>query len=743
MRTRKHIAFIVTIAMIISLLAIGSLAGTTVGGLNLSGRPDDSGPGWSWQSDSRTLTLDGLVLAEDSGTGIYLPDDSTIIIAEGSENMVSAANGHGIWSEGRLTIQGSGALSIEAMYSGINAETSLDINDLAMLFVDAGGDGLIIGSLFLFTEIDTDDSSNDPEQYLTISNTDAVEISAGYSGIIVRGRTDITGVGILEINPDNYGFSTDDDISISECGSVIIDAGMGGIYLQGDLLIEQVDLLDISAENGSGIWVSGIYDYGYPVGVFSLENNDPVNGQEMTGGNISLVEITELEISSEYEYGIYADGDVWMSDIGLAEISGSYVGIISDERSIIADGIASLTVNALSTYGVALMAWQSIGLENIANLVINSSATGLQSTEIDISGIGSMSLTGEVGILAQPGFRLRAATAEPDTDEDDLFSDIYINLSNIDQADFQNDYIGLASFGGITIEGCGDLSIDAAIGEPFAPEGILPAAIMALNDSIRIRNSTVHAKGHYFGILTGIVYTDMEVDVYDINGNGPPEMIFAGGDIIISRSFVIAEADPEIGYAAIFAGDNLEAGDEGKSRILIDDASVIEPEVYFILDVDIDDTNSQSITSLAIELITAWAQAANYVEIAVDTYTVTYDANGGEGTLADPGSPYYVGDTVTVLDGTFTLAGHEFASWNTAADGSGTMYLPGDTFVIDSDIVLFAQYTEVEDEDEEEDEDIIPIPVTADPTGNLAPILLLLIVTAFAFKNNRKSKHYR
>ena len=36
------------------------------------------------------------------------------------------------------------------------------------------------------------------------------------------------------------------------------------------------------------------------------------------------------------------------------------------------------------------------------------------------------------------------------------------------------------------------------------------------------------------------------------------------------------------------------------------------------------------------------------------TYTVTYNANGGTGTLTDPNSPYQPNATVTVLANTFT-----------------------------------------------------------------------------------------
>ena len=76
------------------------------------------------------------------------------------------------------------------------------------------------------------------------------------------------------------------------------------------------------------------------------------------------------------------------------------------------------------------------------------------------------------------------------------------------------------------------------------------------------------------------------------------------------------------------------------------------------------------------------------------TYTVTYDANGGSGTMTDSNSPYDAGASVTVLDNTFTREGYTFSKWNTAANGSGTDYSAGNTFTINANTTLYAQWTE-------------------------------------------------
>ena len=75
------------------------------------------------------------------------------------------------------------------------------------------------------------------------------------------------------------------------------------------------------------------------------------------------------------------------------------------------------------------------------------------------------------------------------------------------------------------------------------------------------------------------------------------------------------------------------------------------------------------------------------------TYTVTYDANGGSGTMTDPNSPYAYGAEATVLTNGFTRSGYTFTGWNTWADGKGTSYKARDTINVIGNIVLYAQWS--------------------------------------------------
>jgi len=84
-----------------------------------------------------------------------------------------------------------------------------------------------------------------------------------------------------------------------------------------------------------------------------------------------------------------------------------------------------------------------------------------------------------------------------------------------------------------------------------------------------------------------------------------------------------------------------------------------------------------------------------YAKWTVNSYPVAYDGNGHTGGSAPAGDNASYGSVVTALGNTGTLVrtGHTFAGWNTAADGSGTAYLPGQTFIMgDGALTLYAQW---------------------------------------------------
>ncbi|MBW7462114.1 InlB B-repeat-containing protein, partial [Paenibacillus sepulcri] len=82
---------------------------------------------------------------------------------------------------------------------------------------------------------------------------------------------------------------------------------------------------------------------------------------------------------------------------------------------------------------------------------------------------------------------------------------------------------------------------------------------------------------------------------------------------------------------------------------------------------------------------------------SIPAYTLTYDGNGNTGGAApSDGSSYEQGMSTTIQGnmGLLFRSGYMFAGWNTAADGSGTPYMPGSQLTFDAaDITLYAQWT--------------------------------------------------
>lgn len=74
------------------------------------------------------------------------------------------------------------------------------------------------------------------------------------------------------------------------------------------------------------------------------------------------------------------------------------------------------------------------------------------------------------------------------------------------------------------------------------------------------------------------------------------------------------------------------------------------------------------------------------------TYSVTYRANGGSGSMPARSNLLY-GDTILLKANTFTApAGYRFLYWTTNANGTGTRYLDNSKITVTNDVNLYAQW---------------------------------------------------
>lgn len=78
-------------------------------------------------------------------------------------------------------------------------------------------------------------------------------------------------------------------------------------------------------------------------------------------------------------------------------------------------------------------------------------------------------------------------------------------------------------------------------------------------------------------------------------------------------------------------------------------------------------------------------------ETDVTNYTITFNANGGTGTMEAQNAPENVATPINV--NTFTRSHYRFAGWNTAADGSGTVYAADANITLIKNVTLYAQWT--------------------------------------------------
>jgi uncharacterized protein (TIGR02145 family)/uncharacterized repeat protein (TIGR02543 family) len=79
-----------------------------------------------------------------------------------------------------------------------------------------------------------------------------------------------------------------------------------------------------------------------------------------------------------------------------------------------------------------------------------------------------------------------------------------------------------------------------------------------------------------------------------------------------------------------------------------------------------------------------------YAQWTINTYTVTYNANDGTGAPTNQTKTYNV--TLTLSADVPTRTGYTFANWNTSADGKGTSYASGASYITNASITLYAQW---------------------------------------------------
>jgi len=340
----------------------------------------------------------------------------------------------------------------------------------------------------------------------------------------------------------------------------------------------------------------------------------------------------------------------------------------------------------------------TIVLASGTNNIINSNRDGIACTgDLTITGSGSLSINSNA---SDPSMNVSDVSLQK-------IPDMHACISSQKNLHLYNTgAINCASGGRYAFWAKGDLLIENCVDITAISEyGIGFAAGMSLS----ITGSNITARGYYFGICTGpyaiILGSDsvMSTDKAEA-AELPADMVTSfiqlpeGGDITITDSTVDASSwlSDSVG-AAIYAGDNIGFSDpttasvQAPAKIVLNGSIISQPTGGYIVDASFGGLKCQSITSIqGLTEIEDSSKAAKSVLIE-PVYTLGYNPNGGTGSATNPG-PLTPSSKLTASQNPYTYTGLTFTGWNTAADGSGTSYKPGDVIKVTKNMVLYAMW---------------------------------------------------
>ena len=84
-----------------------------------------------------------------------------------------------------------------------------------------------------------------------------------------------------------------------------------------------------------------------------------------------------------------------------------------------------------------------------------------------------------------------------------------------------------------------------------------------------------------------------------------------------------------------------------------------------------------------------------YAQWTINTYSFSFDANGGTGSMSGGAAAY--GESFQLPGNAFTRPKYTFTGWNTKANGTGTAYADNASLTLTEDTTLYAQWTLITD----------------------------------------------
>lgn len=260
---------------------------------------DENGVGWSWDYDTKTLTLDGVniqattdsmsVVTVPDGTEIVLNGNNTIVQTNTDDSdtyVLSAVNTDTTNCDGTMTISGDGVLNAE------NRSTDSMARSLGGTIILNGGTVNATGTVKTNSlEIHNDGVLN---ANATTASFEGVAVNVS-RGITVDGNGSLTTVGCANESTLNSAIlltSNFDKISVSENGSITVPEGNAarvGIYYSGN----NGDGMDAEISGGK------VTAYGTKYGIYKVNLIMSGTGSVYTTGGSYAIGQTLPEIDMD------------------------------------------------------------------------------------------------------------------------------------------------------------------------------------------------------------------------------------------------------------------------------------------------------------------------------------------------------------------------------------------------------------------------------------------------------------
>ena len=290
---------------------------------------DESGDGWSWDHDTKTLTLNGVniqatteenmmsVVTVPDGTKIVLNGENTIVQTDTLESdtyVLSAVNNKEVNCDGTMTISGDGVLNAE------NRSTDSMARSLGGTIILNGGTVNATGKVVAESlEIHNDGVLN---ANATAASYEGAAVGVGGS-ITVDGNGSLNAVGCAIENQDIMNTAIalngnqDSKISVTGNGSITVPESNGARYG----ICYNVDRRRINAEisgkvtaygtlcgiSGIDLIMSGTGSVYATGGVLGIDNTDPkIDEDEFVIKGSTEFKAVESTVTSEVTlYGVY------------------------------------------------------------------------------------------------------------------------------------------------------------------------------------------------------------------------------------------------------------------------------------------------------------------------------------------------------------------------------------------------------------------------------------------------------